>query len=333
MNHDPRFLPRLAGLGLLSVGLHLALLLWLGWRPQLPLPPVPAMLSVRLAPVAAPAATRAAPPPPPAPSPLGTRKPAPAKPVPPTVTAPELASTANASTTQAGADLDTGEQMPGRYATRLPPPVVLDYEVRVGPALTPSSLPSRLVWQTSSQHYSLQFENMPDPMGGTPLRYTSEGGMNDGGIAPDMALREQDGTPTLRTSFDRDAGRVDFGTGASARLNQATQDTASLLMQLAGMGLARPEQMQDVVEFDVAASGGRSIVRFAVTGPEQLDTPLGVLSVMHLTQQVKTGEILLEIWLAPAMNWYPVQLRTSGPAGVIALQTLRSATPGGAAQP
>lgn len=338
MNRSERFpLQRLLILGVLSAGAHLATLAWLDARAQRVLPRAQGAalaLNLRLAGTAAPAAvatSTAVPAAPVAPAsvPLArARRPAATA----AEAAPAQASAPATDSAVSGAaeGADPALQMPGRYNVRVPPPMVLSFDVAEGPTFTPRAAPSRLIWQATDLHYSLRFEDVPDAYGGAPRTYTSEGGVNDGGIAPDSAFEQQEGTAQLRTSFEREANRIVLASGATAELSHSTQDSASLLMQLAGIGLANAGQISETVQFEVAAAGGPSIVRFDVGAQEQLNTPYGVLAAWHLTQQVKPGEIRLEVWLAPALNWYPVQLRTSGPNGVIAQQTLRSAT---AAQP
>lgn len=216
--------------------------------------------------------------------------------------------------------------MPGRYNVQLPPSVELSFEVLEGIAMTPRAAPSRLAWQSDGQRYSLRFENVPDLYGAGARTLISEGGFNDGGVAPHSMLEQQEGGPETRVAFEREADHIAFASGRRAPLSHSTQDTASLLMQLTGIALSNPDQMRGTVEFEVAGSADFSVVRFAVSGPEQIATPFGALSAWHLTQQAKAGELRLEVWLAPALSWYPVQLRTSGPNGMIALQRLRTAS-------
>lgn len=221
--------------------------------------------------------------------------------------------------------------MPGGYNVKLPPSVELNFEVLEGVAMTPRAAPSRLIWQSDGQRYSLRFENVPDVYGAGATTLISEGGVNDGGVAPASMLEQQAGGAETRIAFNREADRIEFSSGRRAPLSHSSQDTVSLLMQLTGIALANPEQMRGRVEFEVAGSAGHSVVRFDVSGPEQLATSAGVLSAWHLTQHAKAGEVRLEVWLAPALSWYPVQLRTSGPGGVIALQRLRTASASAAA--
>ena len=86
-------------------------------------------------------------------------------------------------------------------------------------------------------------------------------------------------------------------------------------MQLAGIGLAEPDQVKDVLEFYVGAGDDAGVVRFQVVGPEEIDSALGKLASVHLVQLAAPGQPRLEVWLAPGRHWLPVQLRVTAPDG------------------
>ena len=122
----------------------------------------------------------------------------------------------------------------------------------------------------------------------------SEGGEDDAGIAPDRTR------------------------GGSL----GSQDPASVLMQLAGIGLAEPDQVQDVIDIVVAGAAGARIARWQVVGKEELATPAGVFATMRLAQLAPAGEARVEVWLAPQRSWLPVQLRVTRADGSIANQVV-----------
>lgn len=314
----PRW-PRLLALGLLSAALHLGLLAWMARpAPQLRVPDGSRLaLAVRLAPAApAPPPAAAAPaarPARPAARPRRASMPAAAAPAAPAAPAAEAPTLGEASL-----------PMPGRYAMRMPPPVELTFDVSAGEGQPLRAAPSRLVWETGNNHYRLRFENVPAADGGAATTYTSEGGVNDGGIAPDSALEEREDGASARTRFDRETGQIEFASGRSSTLGSSAQDTVSLLVQLAGMGLADPNQFQEMLSFEVGAAGGPEVVRFDVIGLEQIEGAGAAREAWHLSQRPAPGRARLEVWLAPALGWYPVQLRTSAPNGLVTLQRLRS---------
>ncbi|MES2318630.1 MAG: DUF3108 domain-containing protein [Pseudomonadota bacterium] len=316
-----RRLRRLLVLGLLSAALHLAVIAWMARPPARARAPAAAAQPALMVSLSAPASPAAL-----APSPAAETPP----PLPPAPAPVEAASGAAGVATgeQAQTQSEASIQMPSVYAVQPPPPVALTYDVLEGPQQAARATPSRLLWESDGNNYTLRFENTPGADGGPSRTYTSVGKVDDGGIAPDSAQQEIDGGRTTSTRFDRETGRIEFDSGASVRLGPSGQDTASLLMQMTGMGLAEPDQFRGTLSFQVGAAGRHAIVRFDVVGLEQLEGASGILPAWHLSEQAAPGQARLEVWLAPSMKWFPVQLRSSAPNGQVTVQRLRSMAPG-----
>ncbi|QNB00281.1 DUF3108 domain-containing protein [Massilia sp. Se16.2.3] len=137
--------------------------------------------------------------------------------------------------------------------------------------------------------------------------FESEGGEDDAGMAP-ASTRERSPTGgAWVTRFNREENRIDYAGGAAPP--PGVQDRASVLIQLAGMGLAEPDQMQDVIEIVVGGAAGTGIARFRVMGQEEIDTGIGRLAAVHLAQLAPSGERRVELWLAPQQHWLPVRIR------------------------
>jgi hypothetical protein len=206
-------------------------------------------------------------------------------------------------------------QMPGRYRVRLPPSATLAYTVtRTSPGRPPAAgEPAQLIWELQGGSYRLRLD-------GVLGQLASEGGEDDAGLAPAQAQEAGPAGGVQLTRFNRTQGRIEHGVNASDALAEGSQDRASVLLQLAGIGLADPDQMQDTVDVVVAGSGGARIVRWQVLGREEIATPAGVLQTVHLAQLAPAGESRVEAWLAPAHGWLPVQLRVTQPDGSVANQ-------------
>jgi hypothetical protein len=206
-------------------------------------------------------------------------------------------------------------QMPGRYRVRLPPSATLAYVVtHTAPGQAAAAgEPAQLIWEIQGGSYRLRLD-------GVLGQLASEGGEDDAGLAPAQA-QEAGATGGVRlTRFNRAQGRIEHGVNASDALTQGSQDRASVLLQLAGIGMGDPDQVQDTIDIVVAASGGARIVRWQVLGREAVATPAGVLQTVHLAQLAPAGESRVEAWLAPAQGWMPVQLRVTQPDGTVANQ-------------
>jgi len=232
----------------------------------------------------------------------------------PLLPAPDTATRAPSSDTAPGiAPL----QMPGRYRVRLPPSATLSYAVtRTVPGRTPAAgEPAQLVWELEGGAYRLFLD-------GVLGQLASEGGEDDAGLAPVQAQEAGPAGGVQLTRFNRAQGRIEHGVSSSDALAEGSQDRASVLLQLAGIGMADPDQVQDTVDIVVAASGGTRIVRWQVLGHETLATPVGVLQTVHLAQLAPAGESRVEAWLAPAQGWLPAQLRVTQPDGTVTNQVV-----------
>jgi hypothetical protein len=215
----------------------------------------------------------------------------------------------------------TPDRMAVHYRVRMPPTVRLVYKLtrrdaagHAGPAQ-----PAQLDWRNNDGQYTLQ-------MDGVFGQVSSSGADSDSGIQP-QRFAAQHGQSRQDVMFDPEHQRIVFGDGSEAPAPPGMQDRASLLMQLAGIGLARPGQLQNVIEIAVADAGSASIERFQVMGEEQVETRAGPARALHLAQLAAAGEPRLDVWLAPGQGWLPIQLRLTGSDGASATQVLARVDP------
>jgi len=261
--------------------------------------------------------------------------PEPAQPAPPVAPAPiAMADSGPVAMPSASLPIDAGEsalpaasggnaapvQMPGTYRVKPPPSGRIDYTV-----ITRSSLdaPSQdggkasMVWRSDGTRYAVELDGVLGTI-------SSEGQVDDAGIAPQRALSGM-GTGALTTVFDRGSGTIGAGPqGQPFPLVPGSQDPASVLLQLAGMGVGDAGQIKDVLEFWVGGAGGAGIERYQVMGPERIATTAGSLDTVRLARLGEPGAPVLELWLAPQHAWLPVQLRVTDALGASRTQTLAS---------
>ena len=293
---------RLLGLGLLSLLLHLGVLAWF----ELPARRAAdafdaAPLAVRIAhaetsKVVAPAV--------PVPA-----RPAPGKPAVAPQAAAELAAVPALAPLQASSAGDVlPGAMPGQFRMSPAPPARIDYQTGDGGS-------AHLTWRTDGSSYRIEVDGILGEL-------DSEGGLDDGGLAP-LRASEPAGPGRATTEFDRARGVIVSQLGARrAQLAGGAQDRASLLLQLAGMGRANPDQLRGVLDFWIGAAGGARQERYEVMGKEMVETGIGTLETLHLAQLAPEGAPRLELWLAPGHDWVPVQLRLTMPDGAVRIQTL-----------
>jgi len=229
-----------------------------------------------------------------------------------------LPSASPAPAMPAAASGDVLPQMPGRYRVTMPPAALLSYTItRSKPGQASAAAGSGLIaWETDGNLYRMQVDGILGQL-------TSEGGSDDAGIAPQLAHARHSSDTLAATRFDRaDKRIVTEASGRTFPMPLGSQDRASMLMQMAGMGLAEPDQFQDVLEFYVGGTLDAAVQRFQVLGRENVDTGVGTLLCWRLAQLARPGEPRLEVWLAPERGWYPVQLRISELDGAVSTQVL-----------
>ena len=297
---------RLLALCGLSLLLHVIVIAWLDMRISAPLPLIgnPA-LNVRLAGVAPVAPTSAVPA-----TAAALPSPTPVSPAPAPVQASADAAPASAPASPQPAGDAAAVEMPSRYRVTVPPSASLRYEVRGAEGGAGDAL---LEWQTDGVNYRLAVDGITGAI-------ESEGGTDDAGIAP-LRARYRLGTGSAAIAFERERGAIVLESlGRSVQDTPGSQDGASVLMQLAGIGLADPDQLQDMVDIYVGRQDGAMVERFQVLGKETVETPLGAMETLHLA---RAGAARLEVWLAPEQGWLPVQLRATAPDGSVRTQVVK----------
>jgi len=329
----------LLSLGLLSLSLHVSAIAWIDLRPARLADAGRSGLAVRLtqsAPVLVPAsgpapASASAPAPVPARAPVAAAAPMPsapaaaprvdAAPAAPADASPE--SVAQADSANPSSEHDAAPQrMPAQYRIALAKPVRIGYRLTRTQAGGAASDDGRaeLAWDTDGSSYRLELDGVLGPL-------LSEGGLDDAGIAPGRA-EERMGTGVAATVFDRQRGEIVAGLGARpAQLVAGSQDAASVLLQLAGMGSFDRGQVNGVMEFWVGGMAGARLERFEVQGEDTIETGIGPLATVRLARLPRPNAApapLLEVWLAPQQSWLPVQLRVTAPDGAVHTQTLES---------
>lgn len=342
-------------LGAATIALHGVLLRWVATDPgPLRVDLSPAVVSVRLAPLPAlsalPTPPPLQPPSPPnsPPAPVAAVAPA-AAPVPmaelagaadavpavPALDAPasEVAASQDAAVPDAVApDTAPDSAPPPRYKVRLPPSADLALDVlRIDGDGTTWNGVGAMAWRQDGSRYSMTVEAGLSVLVTRVnlLVLTSEGQIDDNGIAPDQATEKRKGRSLTATHFNRDQGRITFSASAlSYPLLPGAQDKATLPFQLAGMARADINQLQGNIDLFVGEDREANVFRFNLIGEEELETKMGRLLTWHLSRPPKPGTYSsrLDIWLAPDRGWYPVQIRNTEANGAVTTQSVTHIT-------
>lgn len=345
----------LAGLVVLVVGVHLALLQMLpaaGLRADTPAPIAFTTRTVTLNPVVPPPVTTPPPAPPVQPKPPKPRPPKPRPATPPADMVPTEATTsalpANPESAQAEPAPDsTPEPAPLEPIAPPPPEPPLPPTPEAPPPApaAPITLPgsvrllydvsgevkkmdytarSELKWLQDGASYDLRFEVSLFLVGSRVQ--TSRGTLNALGLAP---LRFSDKTRSERAAhFDYDKGRVTFSANsADAPLVPGAQDRLSVFIQLGAMLAGNPAAYPAGTTIARQTVGPRDSEQWeaVVVGNEPLHIQGEEISTVKLMRApAKEFDSKVELWYAPSMGYLPVRIRLTQANGDFADMQLRA---------
>jgi len=214
-----------------------------------------------------------------------------------------------------------------RYKVDVPPSADITLDVaRTDANGTKWSGDAQLSWRVTPSSYRVKIEagirvvfahvNL--------LTLTSEGTVGDEGFVPTLMTEKRRGRAMTATHFNRQEGTLTFSaSGAKYPLVPGAQDKASVPLQLAAIARGDSKQLSGNIDILVGEDRDASVFTFTVAGQEQLDTPLGRIATWHFVRPPKPGSYnsRLELWLAPAYGWYPVQIRNVEASGAVTTQT------------
>lgn len=178
--------------------------------------------------------------------------------------------------------------------------------------------------------YSVSAESRV-PVLGTITADRSSGTVDAFGLAPgeftEKRLRKD---PTTAT-FDREAKALRFSESKQVYpLQGGEQDRASITWQLAAVARAAGGRFKPGSEwpFFVAGRSDAETWVFKVLRREKVRTGLGDVDAIVVARQplADKKDQVLEIWLAPQQEWYPVKLRYADGDKEQVEQTLESVT-------
>jgi hypothetical protein len=218
-----------------------------------------------------------------------------------------------------------------RYKVQLPPSATFEMDVaRVDADGTKWTGSAVMAWHTDGSTYRASVE------AGVSLLVTrlnllvlrSEGTIDDHGIAPGRSTEKRARRAETATHFNRSgerSGTISFSASdRSFPLLAGAQDKATVPFQLAGIGRADINQFGGDIDIQVGEDKAASLFRFQLVGEDELNTKMGKLVTWHLTRPPMPGTYSsrLDIWLAPGMQWYPVQMRNTEASGALTTQTI-----------
>jgi len=209
------------------------------------------------------------------------------------------------------------------YSTRMPPAFAFVYDFQRGA----TSGTARLQWQPQGERYEAR---LAATSGGAPLlTWSSSGGFDDAGIAPERYTARGRRGSKQAANFRRDTGKVTYsGPAVEHALALGAQDHLSRMLQLAAIAAADPSRIgpeRKVSLLVIGARGDADVWNFTHVGEEALALAEGSTPTVHLRREpARAYDTRAEVWLAPALHYLPLRARLAKAAHSDALQlTLR----------
>lgn len=201
---------------------------------------------------------------------------------------------------------DAESAVPPLYATQLPPPLTLRYELRRG-RLSGSG---DLQWRPEGGRYGLRLEG--SVMGLNVLTQDSRGALDAHGLAPERFTDQRARRPMVAANFEREAGRIRFsGPSHEVPWQPGVQDRLSWMVQLAAVAQAEPQRLargERIVLQVVGARGDASTWAFRSLGPETLTLFAEPVATVRLLREPRHPyDTRVEVWLDPARHHLPVR--------------------------
>jgi len=232
--------------------------------------------------------------------------------------------------TQPAPEAPAQAEAQARWKVALPPSAKFEFDVKRKDADgTNWSGSANIAWQQDGASYkatqdvgvSIVFARI------NLLQVSSEGTINEFGIAPTTFNEKRRNRSATATHFNQQDQKITFSANERAiALMAGAQDRATVLFQLAGIGRADVNQYGKDMDILVGEDRDAVVYRFQLIGEEEIETKMGKLLTWHLARPPKPGSYnaRLDIWLAPSQEWYPVQIRNTEGNGAVTTQTVTS---------
>lgn len=241
----------------------------------------------------------------------------------------EVISTSEDMPTESSAD---NKDQIGQISVRIPASIEMRLDVthtKVND--TPTRGVATLSWEVYNNRYNLKLEVGVNLIVTTFNLYalSSEGDIGTFGLMPGTSTDERKTKAATAIHFNHFAKTITFSaSNKTVAMQEGAQDAVSLLLQLAAMGNGNPAQFSAGREFSIQVAEGRDVndFLFQIVGEEEIDSKLltdgSKLNTIHIVRPPRPGAYnsKLDIWLAPSLNWYPVQIRNTESNGTVTNQ-------------
>jgi hypothetical protein len=190
-----------------------------------------------------------------------------------------------------------------------------------------------IVWHNDGGRYRV--DGRANVLFFTLLEFSSEGTLDDFGVAPALYTEKRFRKTATLTHFAHDSNTITFSASDNrySRPGDA-QDRASIIWQLAAIGRGNPDAFVAGATFELFVAGVRDAEpwQISVVGKDSIDIGGAPAPVWHLMRLPRPGSYdqKIDIWLAPQREWYPAKIRyteTNGEYLDMSLSSIRQPDP------
>lgn len=212
-----------------------------------------------------------------------------------------------------------------KHKFNLPPSATLNYAIQAQQSGLQLSGESVLKWNATDSKFKIDSETRA-MLVGKILQSSSEGDIDDYGLAPAVFTEKRFHKDQTTATFNRDSKQITFnGSDSTYPILGGEQDRNSAIWELIAIARASHTKFKEdsVWDFFVAGQHDADVWQFKVDKQESIRTRMGNMNAVHvikLPQHPKAQQV--DIWLAPSMEWYPVRLRYTEPNGDYVEQVL-----------
>lgn len=197
------------------------------------------------------------------------------------------------------------------------PSAELLYKIKSSQKGIPVSGDAKINWKVSEissgkRTYQLKSETSVS-LFGKILVTSSKGNIDEQGLTPDLFTEKRFRRDQTQTSFDRQKQQILFSGGeASIAIKGGEQDRLSVTWQIVALAREAGSKLSIGQEWKMMVAGvhDADLWLFKVREKMTLRTEIGEVDVIHVLRAPPAdapGQ-QLELWLAPAFEYYPVRI-------------------------
>jgi len=215
-----------------------------------------------------------------------------------------------------------------KRAFELPPSADLHYDLSARQRGLSLKGDATVTWRAGDGKYDVKVDSRVAVFG-TLLENRSQGAIDAFGLAPEQFSEKRLRKDPTSITFDRAGKSMRFSEGEKTyQLKGGEQDRTSITWQLAAVARAAGDKFKPGSEwpFFVAGRSSAEAWTFKVVKREKIQTGLGEVDAVMVERKALPGsrDQSVDVWLAPAHEWYPVKIRfTEGDKETIE-QTIKS---------